>query len=107
MTRRSIIAGTGSALPARRVSNDELAATLSRIALALERLAPAPSPSADLNSAAAFIWNAPARRLEPVAKVNRVDMSLLRGIDQSQREHGLELAHIVAQSGSGASAHPD
>jgi uncharacterized protein len=64
--------------------NDDLAATLSRIASALERLAPAPLPSADLSSAAAFIWNAPVRRLEPVAKVNRVDMSLLRGIDQTR-----------------------
>jgi uncharacterized protein len=66
------------------LSRDELAATLSRIAAALERLAPAPLPPADLGSTAAFIWNAPARRLEPVAKVNRVDMSLLRGIDQTR-----------------------
>jgi uncharacterized protein len=63
---------------------DEFAATLSRIAAALERLAPAPLPPADLTSAAAFIWNAPARRLEPVAKVNRVDISLLRAIDQTR-----------------------
>ena len=64
--------------------NDDLAATLNRIAAALERLAPAPLPLADLNCADAFIWNAPARRLEPVGKVNRVDMALLRGIDQTR-----------------------
>ena len=63
---------------------DELAATLSRIAAALERLAPAPLPPADLGAASAFIWHAPGRRLEPVARVNRVDMSLLRGIDQTR-----------------------
>jgi predicted AAA+ superfamily ATPase len=66
------------------LSNEELAATLSRIAAALERLAPAPLPPADLSSASAFIWNAQARRLEPVARVNRVEMSLLRGIDQTR-----------------------
>jgi predicted AAA+ superfamily ATPase len=66
------------------LSNDEFATTLSRIAAALERLAPAPSPTHDLASAAAFIWNAPMRRLEPVAKVNRVDIELLRGIDQTR-----------------------
>jgi predicted AAA+ superfamily ATPase len=64
--------------------NEELAATLSRIAAALERLAPAPLPPADLGTASAFIWHAPLRRLEPVARVNRVDMSLLRGIDQTR-----------------------
>jgi predicted AAA+ superfamily ATPase len=62
----------------------ELAAPLSRIAAALERLAPAPLTAADLHSASAFIWNAQARRLEPVARVNRVDIGLLRGIDQTR-----------------------
>ena len=66
------------------LSNDEFAATLSRIAQALERLAPMPSPAQDPAAAAAFIWNAHARRLEPVAKVNRVDIELLRGIDQTR-----------------------
>src|SRR5688500_6424217 len=66
------------------LSPDELAATFSRIAAALERLAPASLPAADLNAASAFIWNAKARRLEPVAKVNRVEIGLLRGIDQTR-----------------------
>jgi uncharacterized protein len=66
------------------LSQDEFAATLSRIAAALERLAPAPLAPADLSSASAFVWNASARRLEPVARVNRVDISLLRGIDQTR-----------------------
>jgi uncharacterized protein len=66
------------------LSQDEFAAALSRIAAALERLAPASLPPADLGSASAFIWNAPARRLEPVAEVNRVHIGLLRGIDQTR-----------------------
>lgn len=66
------------------LSNDEFAASLSRIVAALERLAPAPAPAPDPASAAAFIWNASLRRLEPVAKVNRVDIDLLRGIDQTR-----------------------
>lgn len=65
-------------------ANDEFVTLLSRIAVALERLAPAPPPPSDLGAAAAFIWNAPQRRLEPVAKVNRVDIDLLRGIDQTR-----------------------
>jgi predicted AAA+ superfamily ATPase len=66
------------------LSNDEFAASLSRIVAALERLAPAPPPAPDPASTAAFIWNASLRRLEPVAKVNRVDIDLLRGIDQTR-----------------------
>lgn len=69
---------------AKDLNNEELAATLSRIAAALERLAPAPLPPTDLHAASAFIWNAGARRLEPVIRVNRVDMDLLRGIDYTR-----------------------
>ena len=58
---------------------------LTRIADALERLAPPPQAAADLNSADAFVWHADANRLEPVAKVNRVDIDLLQGIKR-QRE---------------------
>jgi predicted AAA+ superfamily ATPase len=55
---------------------------LGRIAAALERLSP-PAP-APLNFAAAeaFVWYPAGTRLAPVARVNRVDMSLLKGIDR-------------------------
>ncbi len=57
------------------------AETLARIASALERLSP-PSPSVpDLALADAYVWNPVGPRLEPVAKVNRVEMVLLHGID--------------------------
>ncbi len=54
---------------------------LARIADALERLAPQRTTSADLTAADAFIWH-PDGRLAPVKRVNRVDMSLLKGIDR-------------------------
>ena len=64
-------------------------AHLSRIAEALERLAPTPPPAAALDDGDAFIWHADGRRLELVADVNRVDLTLLRGIDR-QRDQLLE-----------------
>src|SRR3990170_7811940 len=54
---------------------------LERIAGALERLAPRRATLPDLNLADAFIWH-PDGRLAPVPRVNRVDMSLLKGIDR-------------------------
>jgi predicted AAA+ superfamily ATPase len=55
---------------------------LQRIATALERLAPPPPRAPDFSIADAFIWYPDARRLAPVPRVNRVDMSLLKGIDR-------------------------
>ncbi|QCK87317.1 ATP-binding protein [Phreatobacter aquaticus] len=60
------------------------AETLARIATALERLSP-PSPSVpDLALADAYVWNPVGPRLEPVARVNRVEMVLLHGIDRAR-----------------------
>ena len=55
---------------------------LRRIAEALERLAPEPRRALDFTVADAFVWHPVGRRLAPVARVNRVDMSLLKGIDR-------------------------
>jgi predicted AAA+ superfamily ATPase len=60
----------------------DLLAVLTRIAEALDRAAPAGLPPADFTAADAFVWHAAGRRLTPVPKVNRVEMSLLRGIDR-------------------------
>ena len=57
---------------------------LTRIAQALERIAPAPEPAPDFNIADAFVWHVDPDRLEPVTKVNRVDLPLLVGIDRSR-----------------------
>src|SRR5262245_30082917 len=53
-----------------------------RLAAALERLAPAAAAVPDFDAAEAFAWHPDGRRLAPVARVNRVDMSLLKGIDR-------------------------
>jgi hypothetical protein len=55
---------------------------LNRIADALERLAPPPPAGPDFLAAEAFVWHPEGRRLAPVARVNRVEMSLLKGIDR-------------------------
>jgi uncharacterized protein len=57
---------------------------LQRIADALERLTPPTPPSARLDGADAFIWHADGARLEAVAKVSRIDLDLLRGVDGSR-----------------------
>ena len=57
---------------------------LTRIAAALERMAPAPLEAPDLDSADAFVWHTAPERLEPIAQVSRVDLSLLLGINRSR-----------------------
>ena len=57
---------------------------LTRIADALDRLSPPPPRSAQLDEADAFVWRADPEGLDPVHKVNRVDLSLLQGIGPQQ-----------------------
>jgi predicted AAA+ superfamily ATPase len=64
------------------LNSPEALSLLRRVADALDRLAPSPSVKVDLAAADAFVWQASARRLVPVPKVNRVEMALLRGIDR-------------------------
>jgi predicted AAA+ superfamily ATPase len=59
-----------------------LADALSRVASAVERWAPPVTEAPDFTAAEAFIWNAAQKRLDPVARVNRVEMMLLKGIDR-------------------------
>jgi len=58
--------------------------TVKRIAEALERMAPAPLSAPDFAAADAFVWHVEPDRLEPVAKVNRVDLSLLVGVTRTR-----------------------
>src|SRR5262249_10202609 len=53
-----------------------------RVAGALERLAPRAPETPRFAAADAFSWHPDERRLAPVANVNRVEMSLLKGIDR-------------------------
>jgi predicted AAA+ superfamily ATPase len=55
---------------------------LERIAAALDRLAPPASGEPQFAAADAFSWHPDGHRLFPVARVNRVEMSLLKGIDR-------------------------
>src|SRR4051812_7662911 len=55
---------------------------LERIARALERLAPPALALPAFDDADAFIWHPDAHRLQAVPRVNRVEMSLLKGIDR-------------------------
>ncbi|ETW14741.1 hypothetical protein ATO8_02500 [Roseivivax marinus] len=57
---------------------------LGRIAEALERLAPAPLGTPDFDMAEAFVWRTAPDRLDPVARVNRVPLDLLHGIERSK-----------------------
>jgi len=57
---------------------------LHRIAAALERLSPAPGDTPDFSTASAFVWHPDPDRLEPVARVNRVGVELLVGVDRSR-----------------------
>ena len=64
------------------LDSNNLTAILERIACALERLAPARPHQTNIDSAQAFVWNASPPQLQPVKSVNRVELSLLKGIDR-------------------------
>src|SRR6185437_15415235 len=63
--------------------SDALKPVLDRIAEALDRMSPRPPRAADFSSAEAFVWQTDGQSFEPVAKVNRVPLALLKGIDRT------------------------
>jgi len=61
-----------------------LAARLDQLIALIERaVPPAPAP-VDLDAADAFVWHPAPPSLEPVPRVNRVEMALLKGIDRAR-----------------------
>jgi predicted AAA+ superfamily ATPase len=71
------------------MDDSEFKALLTRIAEALEATArPAPALAA-LTGADAFVWHAESCRLQPVTRVNRLPLELLKGVEQ-QRDLLLE-----------------
>jgi predicted AAA+ superfamily ATPase len=79
-------------------------ALLARIADALERIAPAPIEPVHLDAADAFVWHPKPPRLAPVARVSRVSLDLLQGIDRQktillgntrQFAHGLPANNVM------------
>ncbi|MDE0203190.1 MAG: ATP-binding protein, partial [Rhodospirillaceae bacterium] len=64
------------------MSDSELAPLVKRVAEALERLSPAGAEDAGLDAAEGFVWHADGARLEAVPRINRLELSLLKGIDR-------------------------
>jgi uncharacterized protein len=56
-----------------------------RVAEALERLAPPAAPAVALEAAEAFVWHPSPPHLTPVAKVSRVDIALLQGVERQKQ----------------------
>mgnify|MGYP005811765663 CR=1 FL=1 len=56
-----------------------------RIAEALERLAPPPPPPLDLSASDGFVWHPSPARLAPVPRISRVDISLLKGVERQKQ----------------------
>jgi uncharacterized protein len=61
---------------------ETLSEKLDRLISAVSRLAPAAAPHTDLAAADCFVWGADPGFLEPVDRVNRVDIGLIRGVDR-------------------------
>ncbi len=59
----------------------DLVALLSRVADALDRLAPSAPAPVNFAVADAFVWQGVSGVFEPIAKVNRIPLALLTGID--------------------------
>ena len=67
------------------MNDPALLPVLTRIAEALERLAPAPPAAPTLRGADAFVWDpGPPARLVPVGRVSGVSGDLLRGVDRQR-----------------------
>jgi predicted AAA+ superfamily ATPase len=64
--------------------DERLLSVATRIADALDRLAP-PAPAApDLSAADAYVWQPAPPRLAPVRRVARVDVALLQGVERQK-----------------------
>jgi predicted AAA+ superfamily ATPase len=61
---------------------ETLAEKLDRLIEVVGRMAPATPEPTDLGAADCFVWSAELGILEPVSRVNRVDIGLIRGVDR-------------------------
>ncbi len=68
-------------MPKDKDTDQDLTKLLGRIAAALDRLAPAKDAPASLGRAEAFVWRAEDQVLDPVNKINRLALELLKGIE--------------------------
>ena len=63
-------------------SLESLNEKLDLLITAVSRLGPPEPAAVDLDSTDCFVWSAELSALEPVHRVNRVDISLIRGVDR-------------------------
>ena len=63
---------------------EPLSGLMERIAQALERLGPTRQPAPDFGACDAFVFHAETARFMPVRDVNRIPLSLLKGIDRNR-----------------------
>jgi predicted AAA+ superfamily ATPase len=63
------------------MSEELLSDKLDRLIAVLERMAPPAPQPVKLDMADCFVWNPDRLAFDPVSKVNRVDISLIRGVD--------------------------
>jgi predicted AAA+ superfamily ATPase len=61
---------------------ETLSEKLDQLITAVSRIAPERPPETDITAADCFVWVAEPGFLEPVQRVNRVDIGLIRGIDR-------------------------
>ncbi len=67
------------------VPDNDIAAIVQRLdtlAELLARAVPSAAPRPDFDSADAFVWQASGRALQPVHRVSRVEIDLLKGVDR-------------------------
>lgn len=64
---------------------EKIANMLKKIHKSIERAVPPKTPKPNLTTADAFVWQTvPVAHLQPVLRVNRVDLSLLKAIDRNR-----------------------
>ncbi len=61
---------------------DSIADRLDKLVELIARAVPMPGARPDFEAADAFVWHPQGGRLQPVAKVSRVELTLLKGIDR-------------------------
>jgi len=59
-----------------------IADRLDALSRLIERAVPPAQPEVDFDAADAFVWHPATRSLQPIKRVNRVDLSLLKGVDR-------------------------
>jgi hypothetical protein len=77
------------------LDRDPQTSLMIRIAEALERMAPPPADRLDPTGAEAFVWQAEREALQPVPRVNRVELELLKGVDRQSDQLYANTQHFA------------